>query len=186
MQTSRTCSNCHGTGKIIKTPCEKCKGSGKVREQTKIKVEIPAGIYEGGQLRAAGKGEAGELGGPNGDLYIVIRIRKSGIYTRNKNDVGCVVPITITQATLGAELKIPMVDGGEETYKIPEGTQTGTEFVIRGKGFNYMNSATKGDFVFKVDVQTPKKLSKEQRALMVELAKTMNEQPPVKRKGIFG
>lgn len=98
----------------------------------------------------------------------------------------CDVPITITQATLGAELEIPMVDGSKERYKIPEGTQTGTKFVIRGKGFKSVSSNSVGDFVFTVNVQTPKRLSKEQRELLVQLAKTMNEQPPIKKRGIFG
>lgn len=98
----------------------------------------------------------------------------------------CDIPITYTQATLGAELEIPMVDGSKEKYKIPEGTQTGTKFVIRNKGFKHVNSTAQGDFIFTVQVQTPKKLTKEQRDLLTQLAKTMNEQPPIKKKGIFG
>ena len=98
----------------------------------------------------------------------------------------CEIPITITQATLGAELEIPMVDGTKEKYKIPEGTQTGSKFTIRNKGFKSINSSVTGDFVFTVTVQTPKRLSKEQRELLVQLAKTMNEQPPVKKRGLFG
>ena len=110
----------------------------------------------------------------------------SAIYKRDGNNVVCDIPITITQATLGAELEIPMVDGSKEKYKIPEGTQTGTKFVIRGKGFKSINSSSTGNFVFNVIVQTPKKLTKEQRDLLVELAKSMNEQPPIKKRGIFG
>ena len=98
----------------------------------------------------------------------------------------CDIPITITQATLGGELQIPMVDGSKETYKIPDGTQTGTRFVIRNKGFKSVNSSSVGDFVFTVVVQTPKRLTKEQRDLLTQLAKTMNEQPPVKKRGLFG
>ena len=98
----------------------------------------------------------------------------------------CDIPVTITQATLGAELEIPMVDGSKEIYRIPEGTQTGTKFTIRNKGFRYVNSTNQGDFVFTIQVQIPKKLTKNQRDLLVELAKTMNEQPPIKKKGIFG
>ena len=98
----------------------------------------------------------------------------------------CDIPITITQATLGAELDIPMVDGSKEKYKIPEGTQTGTKFTIRNKGFKSVNANVQGDFVFTVVIQTPKRLSKEQRELLMQLAKTMNEQPPVKKRGIFG
>ena len=186
MQTTRTCTNCHGTGEVIKEPCENCKGKGTVRKQPKIKVKIPAGIDDGQTVVLRGEGEPGEKGGPNGDLYITVRLKKHSIFSRKANNVYCDVPITITQATLGAELEIPMVDGSKEKYKIPEGTQTGTKFVIRGKGFKSVSSNSVGDFVFTVNVQTPKKLSKEQRELLVQLAKTMNEQPPIKKRGIFG
>jgi len=100
--------------------------------------------------------------------------------------VYCDIPVTITQATLGAELEIPMVDGTKEVYRMPDGTQTGTQFTIRAKGFKSLNSTTQGNFIFRVVVQTPRRLTKEQRELMIELAKTMNEQPPVKKRGLFG
>ena len=186
MQTTRTCSACHGTGEVIKEPCETCRGKGTVRKQPKIKVKIPAGISDGQTVVLRGEGEPGEKGGPKGDLYITINIKKHSIFSRNGNNVMCEIPITITQATLGAELEIPMVDGTKEVYRIPEGTQTGTRFTIRNKGFKSVNSSTVGDFVFIVTVQTPKRLSKEQRELLVQLAKTMNEQPPVKKRGFFG
>ena len=186
MQTTRTCTNCHGTGEIIKEPCDNCRGKGTVRKQPKIKVKIPAGIDDGQTVVLRGEGEPGEKGGPKGDLYITVRLKKHSIYSRKGNNVHCDIPITITQATLGAELEIPMVDGSKEKYKIPEGTQTGTKFTIRGKGFKSVSSSSVGDFVFTVNVQTPKKLSKEQRELLVQLARTMNEQPPIKKRGIFG
>ena len=186
MQTTRTCSACHGTGEIIKEPCETCHGRGKVRKQPKIKVKIPAGIDDNQTIVLRGEGEPGEKGGPKGDLYITVKIKRHSIYTRKGNNVLCEVPITITQATLGAELEIPMVDGTKEKYKIPDGTQTGTKFTIRNKGFKYVNSSSEGDFVFTVQVQTPKRLTKEQRDLLLQLAKTMNEQPPVKKRGLFG
>lgn len=186
MQTTRTCNICHGTGEIIKEPCDACKGKGTVRKQPKIKVKIPAGIDDGQTVVLRGEGEPGQKGGPKGDLYITVKVRKHSIYTRKGNNVLCDIPITITQATLGAELEIPMVDGSIEKYKIPEATQTGTKYAIRNKGFKYVNSNAQGDFVFTVVVQTPKRLSKEQRDLLMQLAKTMNEQPPVKKRGIFG
>ena len=186
MQTTRTCTNCHGTGEVIKEPCENCKGKGTVRKQPKIKVKIPAGIDDGQTVVLRGEGEPGEKGGPKGDLYITVKLKKHRIYSRKGNNVYCDVPITITQASLGAELEIPMVDGSKEKYKIPEGTQTGTKFVIKGKGFRAVTSNSIGDFVFTVNVQTPKRLSKEQRELLVQLAKTMNEQPPIKKRGFFG
>jgi len=186
MQTTKTCSTCHGTGEVIQEPCQECGGRGNVRKQPKVKIKVPAGVDDSQTLVLRGEGEPGEKGGPKGDLYITLKIRKHGIYTRNGNQVLCEVPITITQATLGAEIEIPMVDGSKEKYKIPEGTQTGTKFTIKSKGFKSINSNSVGDFIFKVMLQTPKKLSKEQRELLVELAKTMNEQPPIKKRGIFG
>ena len=186
MQTTRTCSECHGTGEIIQEPCQNCNGKGKIRKQPKLKVKIPAGIDDGQTVVLRGEGEPGERGGPKGDLYITVKIKRHSIYTRKGNNVLCEVPITITQASLGAELEIPMVDGSKEKYKIPDGTQTGTKFTIRNKGFKSINSSSTGDFIFTVTVQTPKRLTKEQRELLVQLAKTMNEQPPIKKRGLFG
>ena len=184
-QTTRTCEECGGTGKIIKEYCSECKGKGRIRKPTKITVNIPAGIDDGQTVILRGEGAPGNNGGPKGDLYIVVSLKRSNIFTRKDEDVYCNIPITITQATLGADLQIPMVDGTKETFRIPEGTQTGTKFTIKGKGFKNINRGYYGDLIFTVLVQTPKKLTKEQRALMEELAKTMNEQPPVKKKGIF-
>ena len=186
VQTTRTCGKCHGTGEVITEICDYCKGKGTVRKQPKIKIKIPAGINDNQQVVLREEGEPGTKGGPKGDLYITLRIKKHSIYKRDGNNVLCDIPVSITQATLGAELEIPMVDGTKEMYKIPEGTQSGTKFIIKNKGFKYVNSSAQGDFVFTVKVQIPKKLTKEQRDLLVELAKTMNEQPPVKKKGIFG
>nr|MBP3681187.1 molecular chaperone DnaJ [Clostridia bacterium] len=186
MQTTKTCSNCHGTGKVIKEVCDNCKGKGTVRKQAKIKVKIPAGIDNEQSIVLRGEGEPGIRGGAKGDLYIVVRIRKHSIFTRKGTTVYCNVPITFTQATLGAELEIPMVNGTKEKFRIPEGTQSGTTFTIKGKGFKNINTLNNGDYVFTVNVQIPRRLSKEQRDLLVQLAKTMNEQPPIKKRGIFG
>ena len=185
-QTVAPCDNCRGTGKVIPEPCDDCKGKGTIRKNVKIEVEIPAGIEDGQTLILRGKGEPGANGGENGDLYLEIKVKRSNIFTRNGINVECIIPITMTQATLGAELKIPMVVGDEETYSISEGTQTDTKYTIRGKGFKRIHSNTSGDLVFTVQVQTPKRLSKEQRELFEKLASTMNEQPPVRKKGIFG
>ena len=186
MQTQRTCSNCKGTGKVISEPCDTCRGKGTVRKQARIKVKIPAGIDDNQTIVLRGEGEPGERGGTKGDLYIVVRLKKHSIYTRRNERIFCDIPITFTQATLGAELNIPMVDGTTEKYKIPEGTQTGTSFIIKNKGFKSVNGSYQGDFVFTVQVQVPKRLTSEQRELLVKLAQTMNEQPPVKKRGIFG
>ena len=119
-------------------------------------------------------------------MYITVHIKRHSIFKRNGNDVICEVPITFTQATLGADLVIPMVDGSKEKYRIPEGTQNGTKFTIRGKGFKNINSNYQGNFIFTVSVQIPKRLTKEQREILNMLAKTMNEQPPIKKRGLFG
>ena len=186
MQTAKTCDTCAGTGKVIKEPCPNCRGKGQIRKVVKLKVKIPEGIDDGQTIVLKGEGEPGSNGGINGDLYIVVRLKKHNIYSRKAEHVLCDIPITFTQATLGADIKIPMVDGTTEIYKIPEGTQTGTKFTIRNRGFKSVNGNWRGDFVFTVIVQTPKKLTAEQRRILLELSKTMNEQPPVRKKGIFG
>lgn len=186
MATQKICSQCNGTGKVIKEPCPDCKGKGIVKKSIKLKVKIPEGIDEGQTIVLKNEGEVGANGGPNGDLYIVIHIKRHNIYSRKAEHVLCDIPITFTGAALGTELEIPMVDGTKEKYKIPEGTQTGTKFAIKNKGFKSVNGNWRGDFVFTVIVQTPKKLTREQRELFTELAKTMNEQPPIKKRGIFG
>lgn len=161
-------------------------GKGTVRKQAKIKIKIPAGIDNEQTIVLRNEGEPGERGGSKGDLYITVRIRKHSIYTRKGDKVLCDIPITFTQATLGSELEIPLVDGSKEKFTIPEGTQSGTSFTIKNKGFRAVNGSYQGDFIFTVQVQIPKRLTKEQREILLELAKTMNEQPPVKKKGIFG
>lgn len=186
MSTQKTCSTCGGIGKVIKESCPDCKGKGKIRKSVKIKVKIPEGIDDGQTIVLKGEGEPGINNGPKGDLYIVVRLKRHNIYTRKGEHVFCDIPITFTGAALGTEIEIPMVDGSQEKYKIPEGTQTGTRFTIKNKGFKSVNGNWRGDFVFTVTVQVPKKLTHEQRELLVELAKTMNEQPPIKKKGIFG
>ena len=186
IQTVVACDECRGTGKVIPNPCETCKGKGTVRKQVTLNVEIPAGINDDQTLVVQGKGEPGVNGGPYGDLYVTVRVKKSNIFTRNGDNVECIIPITITQATLGANIKVPTVTGEEEEFTIPDGTQSGTKFTLKNKGFKKIHSNSSGDLIFTVQVQTPKKLTKEQRELFIELAKTMNEQPPVKKRGIFG
>lgn len=186
MKVQTTCSNCHGTGKTIKEVCNTCYGKGTVRKQAKLNVKIPAGIDDGQTVVLKGEGEPGKNGGPNGNIYITIRLKRNSIFTRKADDVYCDVPITFTQATLGSELEIPLVDGTKVKYKIPEATQSGTKFTIKDKGFVHINSGYRGNLIFTVQVQVPKRLTKEQRDLLVELAKTMNEQPPIKKRGLFG
>ena len=149
-------------------------------------LKIPEGISDGQTVVLRGEGEPGTKNGPKGDLYINVHVKKHSIYTRKADHVLCDIPITFTGATLGTEIEVPLVDGTKEKYKIPEGTQTGTKFVLRGKGFKNVNGNWRGDFVFTVNVQIPKKLTPEQRDLITKLALTMNEQPPIKKKGLFG
>ena len=186
MATQKVCTQCGGNGTVIKEPCTECRGKGIIKKSVKLKVKIPEGIDDGQTIVLKGEGEVGTKGAPKGDLYIVIHLKRHNIYTRKSEHVLCDIPITITGAALGTEIEIPMVDGSKETYRIPEGTQTGTKFTIKNKGFKSVNGNWRGDFVFTVIVQTPKKLTREQRELLTELAKTMNEQPPVRKKGIFG
>lgn len=186
MQTTRTCTNCHGTGKIIKEPCIDCRGKGRIRKQAKLSINIPAGINDNQTVVLRGEGDVGEKGGIKGDVYITVHVKRHSIFTRKGDNVLCNIPITITQATLGAELEIPMVNGEKEKYKIPDATQTHTKFTIKNRGFKSINSNWQGDFIFTVVVQTPKRLTNEQRELLTKLAKTMNEQPPVKKRGFFG
>lgn len=185
-QVKTVCSNCHGTGKVIKEVCDSCYGKGTIRKQARLKVNIPAGIDDGQTVVLRGEGEPGKNGGENGDIYITVSLKKDSIFTRKDDNIYCEIPITYTQATLGAEIEVPLVGGEKTNYKIPEGTQTGTKFTIRDKGFVHINSGSRGSLIFTVNVQVPKRLTKEQRDLLVELAKTMNEQPPIKKRGIFG
>lgn len=186
MQTTKTCPSCNGEGVIVEEKCTECKGRGKIRKIRKIKVDIPAGIDDGQTVVLKNEGEPGTKGGPKGDLYIVIKVKNHSIFKRQGNNVICNIPVTFTQAVLGAELEIPMVDGTKEKYKIAEGTQTGSKFTIKSKGFKVINGNWRGDYIFTVTVQVPKRLTAEQRDLLNKLAKTMNEQPPVRKKGIFG
>ena len=186
MATQKVCPACGGKGTTIKTPCPDCKGNGYIRKSVKIKVKIPEGIDDGQTIVLKGEGEPGKNGGPRGDLYIVIKVKKHSIYSRQSEHVLCDIPITFTGATLGTEIEIPLVDGTKEKYKIPAGTQTGTKFTIKNRGFKSLSGNWRGDFVFTVVVQVPKKLTNKQRELLVQLAETMNEQPPIKKRGIFG
>ncbi len=183
MQTQTTCPQCSGRGKIIKTPCTTCKGKGKVRRTNKVKVKIPAGVDEGQSVRVRGEGSVGANGGVNGDLLVEILIKRHPIFQREYMDVLCEVPITFTQAALGAEIQVPTLDG-RITFEIPEGTQTGKEFVLRDKGIPDVNNPRRrGAHRFTVVVETPTRLNKEQKELLRQLDESMAETP--KRKKFF-
>ena len=183
MQSSTACPRCNGKGKVIKTPCNTCKGKGKVRRTNRVNVKIPAGVDAGQSVRVRGEGCVGSNGGPNGDLLVEVLIRDHPIFTRDGVDVLCEVPISFTQAALGAEVQVPTLDG-KVSFDIPEGTQTGTTFTLSGKGIPYVGSSRRrGDQLFTVVVETPTKLTKEQKDLLRQLDGTMEETP--KRKKFF-
>ena len=183
MQSSAVCPKCGGKGKSIKNPCNTCKGKGKVRRSKLIKVKIPAGVDEGQSVRVRGEGNVGANGGPNGDLLVEVYIKRHPIFTRHGMDVLCEVPISFTQAALGAQIQVPTLDG-KETYDLPEGTQTGTTFTLQGKGIPEVNNPRRrGNQRFTVVVETPTRLTKEQKELLRQLDGTLEESP--KRKKFF-
>ena len=184
-RTVTTCSRCSGRGKIIKTPCNTCKGKGKVRRTNKVKVKIPAGVDEGQTVRVRSEGCVGSNGGPNGDLLVEIYIKRHPIFAREDRDVLCEVPISFGQAALGATIQVPTLDGKVE-FEIPEGTQTGREFVLREKGIPEVNNPRRrGNHRFTVVVETPTHLTKEQKELLRQLGESMDENETPKRKKFF-
>jgi molecular chaperone DnaJ len=165
----RTCANCQGQGKVIKTPCKKCRGAGRVEKEKTIEIKIPAGVETGSRLRVTGEGEAGVNGGPSGDLFIVIHVAANENFERQGANLYSAVPITFAQAALGAEITVKTLDG-EEDLKVPAGTQTGTVFRIKGHGMPNLGGRGKGDLFVAVTLMTPKTLNKEQRKLLEQLA----------------
>ena len=163
--SQRTCSTCNGEGEINENPCTKCHGTGSIRKTKTIEVDIPAGIDDGQMIKLSGQGEIGEKGGPRGDLYIIVNVKKHSIFTREGYDVYIEMPITFVQAALGDKLEVPTLDG-KVSYNLPEGTQTGTVFRLREKGIPKLRSNSRGDQYVKVIIDTPKKLNDEQKELL--------------------
>ena len=185
MQSTAVCPSCNGRGKIVRNPCNVCKGKTKVRRNQKVKISVPCGINHGQSVRMRGQGHAGSNGGPSGDLLAEVIIRQHPIFSREGNAVHCKVPITFTQAALGASIMIPTLDG-QVPYQVPEGTQDGTTFRIKGKGIPQVgNMSRRGDHYFTVEVETPVKLSKEQKELLKKLDETMDMKSTPKRKKFF-
>jgi molecular chaperone DnaJ len=170
---ARTCNACGGTGQVIGDPCNTCHGQTRVNSELKLTVKVPPGVEEGTRIRYAGEGDAGRSGGPKGDLFIVLNIRPHDFFERDGHDLHCVIPISFPQAALGAEFEIPGL-GGNVNLKIPEGTQSGKEIRIRGRGMPYLNEKGSGDLIVRVLVQVPRKLSRAQRELVAKLAETMS------------
>lgn len=185
MQTQRPCQECHGTGKIIKNPCKNCNGKGFVKVNKKLEVSIPAGIDNMQRIVLRGQGSAGRNGGDNGDLIIEVRVKKHDIFTRDGNNLYCDVPITFTEAALGAEIGIPILGGKPERYEIPPETQSGTSFTLKGKGIPDINSKRRGDLIITVLVETPKNLNSEQKKLLRQFADSLGEKNSARKKGVF-
>ena len=169
MQTVRPCPKCHGEGKIIPDPCHECRGTGTVKKQKNLKVKVPAGVADGSRLRVANEGAAGPKGGPNGDLYVYLFVKPHKFFERDGNDVYCEVPINIVQASLGAEVEVPTLDG-KVVMKVPEGTQPGRVMRLRGKGIPRLRGTGRGDQLVRIKVVVPTKLTERQKAVLRNFA----------------
>lgn len=185
MSTSAPCQRCGGKGKIIHQPCPKCGGKGMIRHRKTIKVSIPAGIDNGQTISLRAQGNAGKNGGPAGDLLIVVAVRPHEIFRREGTSVLCEAPITFTQAVLGAELEIPTIDG-KVKYTIPEGTQSGTTFRLKGKGIPGLNGRGRGDQYVTVYIETPRNLNREQKEALKKFSELLGEKNYEEHKGFFG
>ena len=173
--STRTCSTCNGEGEVIDSPCSKCHGKGSIRKTKTIEVDIPAGIDNGQMIKLGGQGELGTRGGPRGDLYIEVNVQSHPLFTRDGYDVYLEMPITFAQATLGDKIQVPTLDGKVE-YEVPEGTQTGKVFRLKGKGIPKLKSNVRGDQYVKVTVEIPKKLNEKQKELVREFAKECGQE----------
>ena len=184
MQSEQRCPKCGGKGTIISDPCQTCKGKGKVRRNKKLSVQIPAGIDHGQTISLRGQGHAGKNGGPAGDLLVTVMVQPHDVFRRDGTAVFCEAPITFTQAVLGAELEIPTIDG-KVKYPIPEGTQTGTVFRLKGKGIPVLNGRGRGDQYVTVIIETPRNLNREQKDALRKFSETLNEGNYEKHRSFF-
>ncbi len=184
MQSSAPCDECGGKGKIIKDPCKQCRGNGFVRKSKTLEVNIPAGIDNGQRIALHGQGDAGENGGPNGDLIIQVAVRSHDVFVREGYNIRLELPITFVDAALGAKITIPTPDGNGE-LTIPEGTQTGTTFSVKGKGVPKLNGKGRGDLLVTVTVETPKGLSKKQKDLLKDFGDSIGDKNHTKKKSFF-
>ncbi len=164
----RTCPTCGGSGRMVRNPCRVCAGAGTVPREKTLSVQIPPGVEDGTRIRLSGEGEAGGRGAQPGDLYVHVAVRAHGIFQRDGANIFCRVPLRITQAALGGEIEVPVIDGTKAKVKIPPGTQTGDQFRLRAKGFSVLRSAQRGDMYIQVAVETPQNLTRRQRELLEE------------------
>jgi molecular chaperone DnaJ len=183
-QISRPCGHCQGTGKVITDPCQTCKGAGKVETDSQLTVKIPAGVDTGTRLKLTGEGEPGDHGGPPGDLYVVVHVQEHPIFIREDTEVICEVPISFTQAALGASIDVPTLDG-KVKMKIPGGTQSGKVFRLKGKGIPSLDGYQRGDQHVRVTVEVPEKLTRKQRELLEQFAGATGEETHPQQKSFF-
>ncbi len=169
------CSHCGGSGEIITEPCGECRGSGTAKQKKNLRVRVPAGVAEGSRLRLTGEGEAGERGSGRGDLYVVIRVHPHDFFEREDDHLTCEIGLSFTQAALGLTVEIPLLTGGVEKLKIPAGTQSGEVFRIKGAGIRNLESRRTGDLYVRVLVRTPEDLTKDQKAILRQLAELRRE-----------
>lgn len=184
MQQTRPCTTCGGKGTVIKNPCKECSGSGLVKRSMKADVNIPAGINDGQTIKRADYGHAGRNGGPYGDLFITVAVRKHEIFERNNYDIYCEVPVSYAEAALGAKIHVPTLEGDYE-YDMPEGTQTGTSFTVKNKGIQYLNGKGRGNLIFTVVVEVPKNLSQKQKDLLKQFDETLEGKNSSKKNSFF-
>jgi molecular chaperone DnaJ len=184
LSVRRTCTQCGGRGQIIRRPCKECKGDGYLRRERKLKVNIPAGVDNGTQLRLTQEGQPGHNGGPMGDLYVVLKVAEHPIFERSEHDLHCTVPVNIAQATLGASIDILTFDG-LQTVKIPEGSQPDARLRLKGLGVPHLQGSNRGDLYVHLDVRVPSKLTREQKKLMEQLGELLPAENEPQEKGIF-
>jgi molecular chaperone DnaJ len=181
----RTCPQCQGRGQTISDPCPKCAGQGRVTEERSLSVNIPAGIEDGTRIRLAGEGEAGLRGGPSGDLYIFLSVKPHELFQRDGADLYCKVPISMTTAALGGSFEVATLDGTQTRVKVPEGTQNGRQFRLRGKGMPVLRQADVGDLYIQVAVETPQSLTRRQRELLEEFEQLSSTENSPQSSGFF-
>jgi molecular chaperone DnaJ len=181
----RTCPSCGGAGQVIENPCRSCQGAGRQRKEKTLSVNIPPGVEEGTRIRLAGEGEAGMRGAPPGDLYLFITIQPHPIFNREGADIHCRVPVPMATASLGGQIEVPTIEGGRARVAVPEGSQTGRQFRLKGKGMSVLRSPARGDMYVEIAVETPMNLTKKQRELLEEFRREGGDQTNPQSQGFF-
>ena len=184
-QVQQTCPTCQGTGQILSDPCQSCHGDGRTQQTSRIRIRVPAGVDSGTRLRSSGNGDGGTRGGPTGDLYVVLHVKAHDLFERDGEDLHCAVPVPFPRAALGGEIKVPTLEGST-TIKVPAGTQSGTQFRVRGKGMPVLGSGQRnGDLFVHLEVEVPSKLNARQKELLEELAESMGVENNPQQESFF-